>query len=81
MCHVDSNRTCHAGLRADEATLFAMKVPAHFGDGLLLSALGRFGEALQQEQRASDCDPLNPWIVNSIATIHFFRRGPDRIVR
>jgi adenylate cyclase len=51
-------------------------IPAHYG--LCLSYLGRFDEALAQQQRATELDPLFPGNQIHYGTVLFFSRQYDR---
>lgn len=54
--------------------------PAHHFLGLLLGALGRFGEALSVIRRAEELDPLSPNIGTGVGRVlHFARRYDEAI--
>jgi serine/threonine protein kinase/TolB-like protein/tetratricopeptide (TPR) repeat protein len=56
------------------------RAAAHVGYGILLSALGRFGEALEQEQRAIELDPLNVLAAAWLGQVYGYQREYDKAI-
>jgi eukaryotic-like serine/threonine-protein kinase len=53
---------------------------AHLSYGVMLTALGRFSEALEHEQRALDLNPLDPLASLWVGQIHAFRGDYDECI-
>jgi TolB-like protein/Tfp pilus assembly protein PilF len=53
---------------------------AHLSYGVMLSALGRFGEALEQEQRAIELNPVNTLAVAWVGNIYGFQHDYDKAI-
>jgi adenylate cyclase len=52
----------------------------HHGYGMYLGWAGRFDEALAEEQRAHELDPLSPVTNNALAMPYYFSRQYDQVI-